>query len=899
MTRRNLFALVFYLALALGLTYPLVLQFGDHVPGSETWALDEYTFVWSQWWFKHALFDLDTNLLATRLVFYPLGLDLAAFTMLWAHAVIGLPVQLAFGVVPATNAAVLATFVLGAFGMYLLARHLMRNSGFADLSTHLAALVAGAAFVFTSSRMVYAALGHYNILATQWLPFYVLFLIKTVSKERGWGRDWLLAALFAAFTLYSDSGHAPLLVLFTLLYLAFKWRAVLRRETLARLALLGASVVVLFAPLLVPLVNEIYSSGYQLPGWGHAENLLVDLFGFFTPTSLHPLNRRWTEELDLVRQQISRFRDVNTFFVGYATAALALVGALVFRNQLRVWIAGALVFAVLALGPLLSINGKSVFDLDGLSVTFPMPFLLLHYIPFLKENRVPNRYSILVVLALAVLIGYAVAWIWSQVSSLKSQATSSLRFTFYVLLFTVLLFEHLALPLPLSDARVPEVYRRIAQEPGDFAILSLPLGWRNSFGTQGAEDTRTQYYQSVHGKYLLSGNASRNPPFLFEYFDRISLFHSISQIELYQPVDDEILARDKAQAGALMSFFDIRYVVLNAATPGRLPYSDTRGAVADYVEQVLPLGEKVYDRDGVIAYRVNQAPLPTQAQVLFGGARARIYQAEGWDRDETIAGAPANWANRSSARFLLPVRDIADYALTVRALPFTYPQSPAQTMEISVNGQAIAKFDLGADWQDYSATIPARALRAGINDVVFRFAYAVRPRDVLPANYAIGATEITSPVDIIVNSGALGSIKIAGREQSRLGRGYNVVVVDPKSGAVVSAKVFNTADERSQSRALTDFIAEIPDGMIVAVAAQEEIAANLGDRTVAGLQSLGGQIDVRTNGNRSHAIIGVKGARPGTALEQANEGTSFLSVGRSPDDRTLAAAVGAITFHKK
>jgi hypothetical protein len=885
--------LVAYLVLALVLTYPLVAQFGDHVPGTETWAFDEYSFVWSQWWVRHAVFDLNADPLFTRAVFYPLGLPLASFTMLWTNAIIGLPVHFAFGVVPATNATVLTTFVLGAFGAFLLASYLLRGAGFTSRGAQSAAFVAGAAFAFTSSRMVYAALGHYTVLTTQWFPFYILFLIKTL-RAPGW-KNPLVAGLFAALALYSDAAHGPLLVLFTLLYLGFEWRATFQRRALARVAVLAIATALFFGPLLAPLFNEIFFSGYKLPGWGHAEKLLVDLVGLFTPTSLHPLNRHWVQELDAVRQGNSQFIDVNTVFLGYATLALAALGAWVFRKRLAVWTVSVVTFATLSLGPLLHINGKSLFDFDGLAATFPLPFLLLHYIPFLKENRVPNRYSILVTLALAVLVAFAIAWTSQKVKVKSQKLALLLPFAFLLLI----LVEHAAIPLPLSDARVPEVYQQIAREPGDFAILSLPLGWRNSFTMQGAEDTRTQFYQSVHGKYLLSGNTSRNPTFLFEYFDRISLLHSLSEIQLYREVSPETLARDRADAPHLAAFFDIRYVVVNAAAPNRLPYSDTRDAAWEYIQKVMPLGEKIYDRDGVIAYRVKQAQLPAKQQIAFGTDAAHIYQAEGWDRAEVIGGESANWASRQSACVLFPIREIADYRVTLRALPFAYPQSPAQTLELFVNDQPIQRFELKPGWENYAATIPARALRLGLNDLVLKFGYAVRPRQVVPPNFAIGSTGATSPVEIVVNSAEVGSIKVNGREVSPLQRGYNVVVIHPQSGAIVSARRFDTVDDRAESRAMTDFLAQIPAGHIVAIASQGEVAANLGDRTVEGLRSLGAQIDLRQTGQGAHVIIGVKGASPGSALEQAGDNAAFIAVGRSQDERTLAAAVSSITSEKR
>ena len=897
--------LLAYLALALGLTYPLVMQFGDHVPGTTTWSMDEYGYVWNNWWLGHAVFDLGANPFQTNYIFYPVGTSLVLYTFTLLHVFLGLPIQFAFGLIPASNVELLFAFVVGAYGMFLLMHYLFRVSGLrfkewkaGTLNSAIinpltfAAFGSGALFAFSSNRFVYASLGHYNVVASEWLPFYILFLIKTV-RESKW-RNALLAGLFAAFALYVETTFGVLLALFTALYLLFEWRAVWRRTTIVRLFLIAVFAALLFAPILLPTLDEIYNRGYALPGWGHAETLAVDLLGLLAPTSLHPLNRNWVQELALVRQGISRFVDVNTVFLGYVTLTLALVAAIRFWKTLKVWTISALAFAILSLGPLLHVGGNSLFDFDGLQVTFPMPFLLLHFIPLLKENRAPNRFSVLVMLSLAVLVGFAMVWILRKAEGRKIILPAA-----HCLLLIALLFEHAAVPLPLTDARVPEVYAQIAREPGNFAVLTLPLGWRNSFGQLGAEDTRTQYYQSVHGKYIFPANIQRNPPFLFDYFDRISIFHSITELEFYNAISDDNLARDKVAAPALMSFFDIRYVVVNPAVLGRPPYSDTRDAIEEYLRQVLPLGEKIYDRDGVIAYRINQAPAPARQQIIFGTDAAYPYQAEGWGRAETIGGQEANWAIQTRARVLFPVREISDYALTINALPYTYDKSPAQTMEIFVNDQPIQKFEMKPGWSDYAVTLPARVLRSGLNDLVVQFGYAACPRDVLPANFSIGTTGVKSPVDIVVNSGVLGSIQVNEREVSKQGRGYNVVVIDPANGSVVASRFFNTADDIAQSRAMTDFLTQVRDGYIVSVAAQENAGAHLGDRTVALLRSIGARVDLRQTPNHSHAIIGVKGAVTGSALEESSDVSTFLAVGHDIDARTLAAAINLITLEKK
>ena len=191
------------------------------------------------------------------------------------------------------------------------------------------------------------------------------------------------------------------------------------------------------------------------------------------------------------------------------------------------------------------------------------------------------------------------------------------------------------MPLPLTDARVPEVYDRLAADPDDYAILQLPLGWRNSFGVQGAEDTRTQYYQTVHHKRLLSGNISRNPAYKFDYFARRPILESLITLETYGEVDAARRAADRATAGEMLSFYDIRYVVVAPGIAGRPPYVDTRAAAVAYVEEVLPV-EKVYDQDGWLLYQVEQPPLPASLTVDLGSGEplGAMALGEGWSGAE-------------------------------------------------------------------------------------------------------------------------------------------------------------------------------------------------------------------------------------------------------------------------
>jgi hypothetical protein len=123
-----------------------------------------------------------------------------------------------------------------------------------------------------------------------------------------------------------------------------------------------------------------------------------------------------------------------------------------------------------------------------------------------------------------------------------------------------------------------------------------------------------------------------------------------------------------------------------------------------------------------------------------------------------------------------------------------------------------------------------------------------------------------------------------------------VAVIDPRSGKLLDRQGFDTTASGSEleAEALAGFIAAVPQGQIVVVAMQGDGAVHLTGTAVAALSSIGGQADPRGTAGWSHAIVGVKGAAPGTALEVAGPDSGWLRV--APDRRTLAVAVDGLRW---
>ncbi len=950
-------ALALFVGLALALSWPVIANLSSRLPGTATWAFDESTFVWNIWHFKHALLDLHASPLHSDLIWYPLGIKLVLYTYDFFNCLIAFPLLLAFNLPLATNSAWLLSTVLSGFGAYLLALSVLRTepptqpaagpntkylmpgtAGHAVPNTrqrqHLAALLAGIIYAFASHRAVYAALGHYDIATTQWLPFYALYLFRTLRRS-GY-RNPLLAGLFFALTALSEMTFATFLALLTLITLAAEWRQLAPRwAALRRLALAGLVAALIWSPVLIPIGSEFITGDYALTGWGESLKLSADLVGLVTPTALNPLaavaqgqatgNAAWTTALRAVEEGKARFSDINTVFLGYVTLALALLGVWRSRGRLRAWVWSALVFGVLSLGPLLQINGRYRFSLDNLlpeGIALPLPFALLHFIPVINANRTPNRNGVVLMLALAVLAAWGAAWLFGKLGDRETEkqgdketrkqgqspvylSTRPAYGRVYLstfLLAALILLEHLAFPLPTTDARIPEVYRQIAAEPGEFAIMQLPLGWRNSFGVLGSEQTNLQYFQTSHGKPMIGGNISRAPAFKMAYFSRIPLFRALTDLEMYRDVSPETDQAARAQAGDLMALYDVRYFLTTPPIPGRYPYQDTWQRTEAYALDVLPLEKPAaWEAEGYRVYRIIQPALPTPFRLDLGTSNREPYVGDGWDlrSDEQPFGATAIWATSTTADLYLPLAGPTETRLRLTVAPLTYAGAPPQTLAVSVNGTpALAGQPLAPGWQTIEARVPASATRRGPNRVSLTFGWAKSPRQVFPdaaSRAVIGNTGVVSPVNLDVrsfNEAYISAFAADGSEQkASVGRrGYNVAVLDARTGAVLDTRGFDTAANSYEADALADYLAGLRQGRIVILATKGDATRHLTPAAIAGLRSLGSRVGAAGElAGQAHALIGVQGAIPGSAAEAIGANDVFLRV--AGDFRTLAAAV--------
>jgi hypothetical protein len=876
-----------YFALAIALTYPVGRAPSRFVPGSDLWAYDEYTFLWNTWWFRESVIAHGRSPLWADSIFAPVGVRLVLYTFNFLQCALALPLYPTVALPLATNLTLWVQMATAGYCGFLLSCFAVRRaSKVSPAVARLAAVLGGLVCGFAPSRFVYLALGHYMMVATMGLPFFVLFLCRALEGRRGWWRGAILAGFALALAAYAEMTF----VLFAALagaIIALTAREPSLVARLGRLAVAGAVGCVLYLPVLLPVVREGLRGGYALAGWGGAVSLSADLVGLFTPTPLSPLwrGRSWNAELQAVAAGTGCFSDVNTFFIGYATLGLGLAGAIAGRGRARPWRWLSVVAVVFSLGPLLHVDGRYLFDLDGLQTTLPLPYVLLHYIPLVSAGRAPNRFSALALVGLAPLVSLGAAAIlalgrrWWQQSLLCAVAA------------VLLVLDGLSTPMPVTSASVPAPYRALAQEDEDHTLLVLPFGLRHSFGVYGAENTRVQYFQSVHGKRLIGGNTSRAPSDTFSYYERVAPLRVLMDIEGYKGWDPSAAGELAKDFASLVRLLDVRYVVVHAPLPGRLPYADTYGQAFAYVARLLPLRRAAVDQAGEVAvFRIERSQSEAALEVRADRPGDELYFGPGWGpAGELIAGVPARWAVGRQAELYLPVlTDHSGALLALEARPFEWGEGVAQTMKVECNGVPVASFTLAPSWQQYTVAISQDLQARPYNRIRLEFGYAVQPAKVLPAAYAIGSTGYTAPTLLEVNSRLdIAYITVGDADGSLHAEGLNLAAFDLRRGTLQERRSFDW-DEGS---ALAEYLESLPSGAGVVGATK----GGLPDPVPAGVCTALAALGVGgcpPGGMGGYAFIGVKGAAPGTALEKWGEEGAYLRL--APDKRPLAAAVRAI-----
>jgi hypothetical protein len=338
-----------------------------------------------------------------------------------------------------------------------------------------------------------------------------------------------------------------------------------------------AVAALITAPFLAPLIIGRFSG--QL-GHFHAEGVVrhsADLTSLLVPPPEHPIY----SSIEPLRAYSATLAEEgwheNIFYLGFTTLLLSIIALWKQRENedVRFWGLVAVSGVILALGPLLKVGGKLVsIHVEEYVGYIPMPYYLLHRLPFYDWGRTPGRIIEMTMLAMAVLAAGGLA-------TLLVRCKRSHRSAIALGLIVLVLIDNLFIwPWPMGDARVPEFYHERARETQNYAMLDLPIH-------QYRCERYQLYYATVHERPIVGGVVTRRSREAEE---------TIREVEqLVQPETSSATAESLADLG-------IRYVVLHKLCLGE----DGLSEKSRFLDSKL--GAYVYDDRWIRAFQVPGDP---------------------------------------------------------------------------------------------------------------------------------------------------------------------------------------------------------------------------------------------------------------------------------------------------
>jgi hypothetical protein len=427
-------------------------------------------------------------------------------------------------------------------------------------------------------------------------------------------------------------------------------------------------------------------------------------------------------------------------FTVFGTALYAVLKARRWREQtlsIYFWALNAALFFLLTLGPHLEILGSREFHIGSRSFSIPLPHALLLKVPIINGSRISGRFSVMLMLSLAVLAGYACARILPRVASTWTSWHA------YALAGGILLlvqFEYFTFPFPLHAQTVYPFYREIGQEPGDFSVLHVPLQLKSGGPTLAVGSSDLDLMQAVHQKRLIGGHVSRAPDAMMSYFSRLPVISRLLAIQRGKPVSAEERREDQRMVEEVIRFLNLKYILVHSDTHGAIGFfmypesSERLEQMAAYIEAVFPIERVEHDTD-VTRYTLTRFDQPAETQIDFGNPLANLYLKEGWlSLPNQSADSPSVRMETPRATLMLRLSAETDQTCTFRLAPFYQLSTDRQTLDIALNGRPIQRFDIPASERAYQITLPVNSQLSGINLLEFRYRYAAGLSHVLNSN---------------------------------------------------------------------------------------------------------------------------------------------------------------------
>jgi hypothetical protein len=430
---RDVFALLLYAALAVGMFSSAIFSGGSAFAGGEG---DSEQFIWymqyGPWSLLHGHLPFFTSWIV-----YPQGANLMWNTSIILPSLVLSPITLAFGPIAAWDVLEVAAVAISAWAAYMVLRR---------FCTYFAArLVGGLAYGF-SAYMVNQSLGHAQ-LNIAWYPPVLLLLLDAILFRPAGRRRWLFgialgvataAQLLTGEELLATSALCALILL--IVVAAFNTAMAFSR---ARRALPTVGLAVGVFALLSAYPLEVQFFGPQkVPEVFATSGYVADLANFLVPSPLQEFSTAGSRQLSSAFD-LGSVPEIDGYLGLPLLLAIPLAAFLARRNRpAMVALVTTALIALLALGPRLHIAGQET--------AIRLPWTVIQRLPLLKSVA-PVRLMLFVALGVAVLLGIAL-----DIAMRNRQRWQQLGLVSAAVIAVVPLTP--VVPYPKANAAVPQYF---------------------------------------------------------------------------------------------------------------------------------------------------------------------------------------------------------------------------------------------------------------------------------------------------------------------------------------------------------------------------------------------------------------------------------------------------------
>jgi hypothetical protein len=461
------------------------------MPGSSTDTLLHY---WNGWWVRSALSQGQSPFFSP-LLFYPNGVSLVTHNIAWLNILPWIGLAPLVGGIAAYNLVLLGSLLLCGWAAYFLARRLTGSTW--------AAFLAGVIYIAWPNRI--SQLDHPNLIATWLAPIFMLGLVNLLERSR-W-RDAILTGAAFALVGYSRWQNLIPIAFMGLTYFLFRigdwWSLARRRIVLSRLLVAAVIGVVLLLPPIILLASEMLGDDGIANVLHDSDEFIMqtDLLAYVTPPGTSSLVSEWSQPLYDNYYPDRSFDRRYPAYIGLT--ALLLAGVAMWRDKRNSlpWLGVAIVLIGLAAGPVLRING-------GFYESAPTLYRLLAPLRFVRLIRVPDRFILFLALPLAMLAALGFRALLAKWGERFPQFTRLGPILWTSVLVVFITAEYLVTPVKGHDVSYDKsFYATMAEEPGEFTVLNLPIWRGKSF----------MFDQTFHTRPIVQGNVSRLPDDAFAF----------------------------------------------------------------------------------------------------------------------------------------------------------------------------------------------------------------------------------------------------------------------------------------------------------------------------------------------------------------------------------------------